>query len=124
MRFDNSLSVPSGSMAARTNMMSSLLIAANPQAQEKIFQEISAAVRPRAALDRREIHWRCHQFVIGSSAYGRLPVRQGVQREAERHNVKLLVLLTTEAIEVLKREGEWASGTQTWLPHSHSGLAD
>jgi hypothetical protein len=29
---------------------------------------------------------------------------QEVQREAERHNIKLLVLPTTEAIEVLRRE--------------------
>ena len=50
-----------------------------------------------------EIPWRCHQLVIGSGVYGRLPVMQDVQREAERHKVKLLVLPTTEAIKLLKR---------------------
>jgi len=49
-----------------------------------------------------EIPWQCHQLVI-SGAYGRLPVMQDVQRDAERHKVKLLVLPTTEAIELLKR---------------------
>ncbi len=51
-----------------------------------------------------EIPWRCHQLVIGTGAYGRLPVMRDVQREAGRHQVKLLVLPTTEAIKVLKRE--------------------
>ena len=53
-----------------------------------------------------EIPWRCRQLVIGSGAYGRLPVMQDVQREAERHKVKMLVLPTTEAIQVLKRESK------------------
>ena len=49
------------------------------------------------------IPWKCRQLVIGSGAYGRLPVMQEVQREAERYRIKLLVLPTTEAIEVLKQ---------------------
>jgi hypothetical protein len=51
-----------------------------------------------------EIPWKCRQLVIGSGAYGRLPVMSEVQREAERHRIKLLVLPTTEAIEVLNQE--------------------
>src|SRR5260370_31249163 len=51
-----------------------------------------------------EIPWQCRQLVIGSGAYGRLPVMQGVQREADRHKIKLLVLPTIDAIEVLNRE--------------------
>jgi hypothetical protein len=50
-----------------------------------------------------EIPWQCRQLVIGGGAYGRLPVMQGVQREAERHKIKLFVLPTLDAIEVLKR---------------------
>ncbi len=51
-----------------------------------------------------EIPWNCRQLVVGSGAYGRLPVMPEVELEAERYKVKLLVLPTTEAIEVLKRE--------------------
>ncbi len=51
-----------------------------------------------------EIPWQCHQLVIGNGVHGRLRVMQGVQRKAERHKIKLLVLPTIEAIEVLKRE--------------------
>jgi len=50
------------------------------------------------------IPWKCRQLVIGSGAYGRLPVMQQVLREAERLKIKLLVLPTIEAIEVLKQE--------------------
>ena len=50
------------------------------------------------------IPWKCRQLVIGSGAYGRLPVMQQVQREAARLKIKLLVLPTIEAIEVLKQE--------------------
>jgi hypothetical protein len=38
------------------------------------------------------IPWKCRQLVIGSGAYGRLPVMQEVRREAERLKIKLLVL--------------------------------
>ena len=53
-----------------------------------------------------DIPWKCRQLVIGSGAYGRLPVMQEVQREAERHKVKLLILPTIEAIEVLKQQSK------------------
>ena len=36
-----------------------------------------------------EIPWKCRQLVIGSGAYGRLPVMLEVQREAERHKIAL-----------------------------------
>jgi hypothetical protein len=55
------------------------------------------------AKDKEEIPWQRRQLVIGSGAYGRLAVMQGVQREADRHKIKLLVLPTIEAIEVLNR---------------------
>lgn len=51
-----------------------------------------------------EIPWSCRQLIVGSGAYGRLPVMREVEREAERRKVKLLVLPTKKAIEVLKQE--------------------
>jgi len=50
-----------------------------------------------------KIPWKCRQLVIGNGAYGRLPVMQEVRREAERRKIKLLVLPTIEAIEVLNQ---------------------
>jgi len=50
-----------------------------------------------------EIPWKCRRLLVGTGAYGRLPVMREVHREAERHKIKLLVLPTSKAIEVLKR---------------------
>ncbi len=50
------------------------------------------------------IPWKCRQLVIGSGAYGRLPVMQEVQREAKRLKIKLLVLPTAEAIKLLEQD--------------------
>lgn len=41
--------------------------------------------------------------MVGTGAYGRLPVTKDVRLEAERRNVELVLLPTTEAIEALKR---------------------
>jgi hypothetical protein len=51
-----------------------------------------------------DIPWKCRQLVIGTGAYGRLPVMKEVEREAERNKVKLLILPTIKAIEVLRQE--------------------
>ena len=54
-----------------------------------------------------------NQLVIGTGAYGRLPVMEEVQREAERRKVELVVLATSQAIDVLKKNPE---GTNA-IPH-------
>ena len=51
-----------------------------------------------------DIPWKCARLVIGTGAYGSLPVMKEVKREAKRHKVKLLVLPTVDAIEVLKKD--------------------
>jgi len=48
------------------------------------------------------IPWKCRQLVIGSGAYGRLPLMQEVRRKAKRLKIKLLVLPTAEAVKVLE----------------------
>jgi hypothetical protein len=53
-----------------------------------------------------KIPWKCRQLVIGTGAYGRLPVMDEVEREALRRRIKLLVLPTAEAIEALKKNPE------------------
>jgi len=47
-----------------------------------------------------DIPWRCRRLVIGTGAYGRLPVLEEVEAEARRRNVDLVVLPTADAIEV------------------------
>jgi len=49
------------------------------------------------------IPWKCTCLVIGTGAYGRLPVMDDVKREAKDRKVKLVVLPTAEAIKVLDK---------------------
>jgi hypothetical protein len=49
------------------------------------------------------IPWNCACLVIGTGAYGRLPVMDAVRREAEERRVKLIVLPTAEAIKALQK---------------------
>ena len=53
-----------------------------------------------------DIPWKCARLVIGTGAYGSLPVMKEVKREAERRKVELLILPTREAIEVLQKAPE------------------
>lgn len=50
-----------------------------------------------------DVPWKCRQLVIGTGAYGKLPVMQEVRDEAKRKEIKLLILPTIEAIQVLNR---------------------
>ena len=49
------------------------------------------------------IPWKCRQLVVGTGAYGRLPIMQQVKREAEHRRVGLVILPTIKAIEVLQQ---------------------
>jgi hypothetical protein len=49
------------------------------------------------------IPWRCTRLIIGTGAYGRLPIMGAVKHEADERGVKLIVLPTAEAIEALKK---------------------
>ena len=51
-----------------------------------------------------KIPWKCGRLVIGTGAYGRLPVMQEVRSEAARRKIKLLILPTLEAIEELNQD--------------------
>ena len=50
------------------------------------------------------IPWKCRRLVVGTGAYGRLPVMEDVKREAKERGVQLLVLPTAEAIKALKKQ--------------------
>lgn len=50
-----------------------------------------------------EIPWKCHRLIIGTGAYGNLPVMDPVKREAARREIELLILPTTQAIKALQK---------------------
>jgi hypothetical protein len=51
-----------------------------------------------------KIPWKCHRLVIGTGAYGYLPVMKEVKLEAERRHVELVILPTSEAIRLIEKE--------------------
>ena len=51
-----------------------------------------------------EIPWKCRRLVIGSGAYGQLPVMDEVKREAERRKVVLLIVPTSQAIQLIEKD--------------------
>ncbi len=53
-----------------------------------------------------EIPWKCRRLVIGTGAYGSLPVMKDVRSEAERRKIDLLILPTAQAIKVLGQGAE------------------
>ena len=53
-----------------------------------------------------EIPWKCQRLVIGTGAYGRLPVMKDVKLEAERRKIEFLMLPTAQAFEVLNRDAD------------------
>jgi hypothetical protein len=53
-----------------------------------------------------DLPWKCRRLVIGTGAYGALPVMKEVKREAERRKINLLIFPTAEAIEVLNQNTE------------------
>jgi hypothetical protein len=53
-----------------------------------------------------KLPWKCRRLIVGTGAYGRLPVMDEVKREALRRRIELLVLPTVEAIEAMKDKPE------------------
>jgi hypothetical protein len=52
------------------------------------------------------IPWKCTCLVIGTGAYGRLPVMDDVKHQARDRQVELIVLPTAEAIKVLEKHSK------------------
>ena len=53
-----------------------------------------------------EIPWKCRRLVVGTGAYGGLPVMKEVKTEAKRRKIHLLILPTVQAIEELKQDSD------------------
>jgi hypothetical protein len=51
-----------------------------------------------------EIPWKCRRLVIGTGAYGRLPVMREVKFDAKRRPVELVIVPTSEAIRLMEKE--------------------
>ena len=55
------------------------------------------------------IPWKCRRLVIGTGANGALPVMKEVTLEAERRKIELLILPTSQAMDILNQQPEEAN---------------
>ena len=53
-----------------------------------------------------DVPWGCRRLIIGTGAYGSLPVMREVKREAEKRDIKLVILKTKKAIASLNRSSK------------------
>jgi hypothetical protein len=53
-----------------------------------------------------KIPWKCRRLIVGTGAYGSLPVMKEVKLEAGRRKIELLILPTKDALEVLNKQPE------------------
>jgi hypothetical protein len=53
-----------------------------------------------------DIPWKCRRLVVGTGAYGGLPIMEDVEREAQGRQVELLVVPTPQAIEEVAKAGK------------------
>ncbi len=53
-----------------------------------------------------DIPWQCRRLVVGTGAYGNLPVMEEVRRDAARRNIELLIVPTAQAIELLRQRSD------------------
>ena len=51
---------------------------------------------------KEEIPWGGSQLIVGTGAYGRLPIMPEIRQEAERRGVKLVTVPTEEACRLLR----------------------
>jgi len=53
---------------------------------------------------QENIPWKCRRLVVGTGAYGSLPVMEEVKQEAKERGIELFVLPTAQAIEILNKQ--------------------
>lgn len=74
--------------------------------KKKVSKKFRAGFGHTPLSAEEDIPWKCRRLVIGTGAYGSLPVLEEVKAEAERRKVKLVTLPTEEAIRVLAEDAE------------------
>jgi hypothetical protein len=50
-----------------------------------------------------DIPWKCRELVIGTGAHGNLPVMQELREKAKRKGIKLIMVPTLKATELLNQ---------------------
>ena len=74
--------------------------------RKKASKKFRAAFGHTPLSAEEKIPWKCRRLVVGTGAYGNLPVMKEVLREAERRKIELLIFPTARAIETLQQDSE------------------
>ena len=74
--------------------------------KKKLSKQFRDAYGHTPLTTEEEIPWKCRRLVIGTGAYGKLPIVEELKREAQRRKIELVILPTVDAIEVLKKNPE------------------
>jgi hypothetical protein len=74
--------------------------------KKKASKKLRAGVGHTPLSAGEDIPWTCRRLVIGTGAYGALPVMDDVKREAKRRKVELVILPTPDAIKILHNASE------------------
>ena len=74
--------------------------------RKKASKKFCAAFGHTPLSAEEKIPWKCRRLVVGTGAYGNLPVMKEVLREAERRKIELLIFPTARAIEALQQDSE------------------
>ena len=71
--------------------------------KKKASKRLRAGLGHTPLSGAEDLPWTCRRLVIGTGAYGALPVMDDVKREAERRKVELVILPTPDAIKILQK---------------------
>ena len=55
---------------------------------------------------KEQIPWKCRRLVVGTGAYGNLPVMKEVKLAAAHRKIELLILPTAQVIETLNQNSD------------------
>jgi hypothetical protein len=72
--------------------------------KKKVSKKFREAFGHTPLSAEEDIPWRCCRLVVGTGAYGNLPVMEEVKRDAARRKIELLIVPTAQAIEALKQQ--------------------
>ncbi len=74
--------------------------------KKKVSKKFRDAFGHTPLSSEEKIPWKCRRLVVGTGAYGRLPIMKEVLSEAQRRKIELLIFSTAKAIELLQEEVE------------------
>jgi hypothetical protein len=74
--------------------------------KKKVSKKFREAFGHTPLSVKEDIPWKCRRLVVGTGAYGALPVMEEVKHVAAQRRVELVIVPTAKAIETLNEDPE------------------